>query len=88
MFITRGQWPYRLRSTRALSSNYGGFKGLGGLQTASEVKIDLRFVTSNLDYPAIHVHIASIQGYSYDQRLEYVDIDFNVPHTPIVGLGQ
>ena len=30
----------------------------------------------------------SLQGYSYDQRLEYVDIDFNVPHTPIVGLGQ
>ena len=29
-----------------------------------------------------------VQGYSYDQRLEYVDIDFNVPHTPIVGLGQ
>ena len=31
---------------------------------------------------------AQIQGYSYDQRLENVDIDFNVPHTPIVGLGQ
>ena len=30
----------------------------------------------------------SVQGYSYDQRLEFVDIDFNVPHTPIVGLGQ
>ena len=30
----------------------------------------------------------TIQGYSYDQRLENVDIDFNVPHTPIVGLGQ
>ena len=30
----------------------------------------------------------TLQGYSYDQRLEYVDIDFNVPHTPIVGLGQ
>ena len=29
-----------------------------------------------------------IQSYSYDQRLEYVDIDFNVPYTPIVGLGQ
>ena len=29
-----------------------------------------------------------VQGYSYDQQLEYVDIDFNVPHTPIVGLGQ
>ena len=29
-----------------------------------------------------------LQGYSYDQRLENVDIDFNVPHTPIVGLGQ
>ena len=29
-----------------------------------------------------------VQGYSYDQRLEYVDIDFNVPHTPIVGLWQ
>ena len=32
--------------------------------------------------------IRPLQGYSYDQRLEYVDIDFNVPHTPIVGLGQ
>ena len=29
-----------------------------------------------------------VQGYSYDQRLENVDIAFNVPHTPIVGLGQ
>ena len=29
-----------------------------------------------------------LQGYSYDQRLENVDIDFNVPHAPIVGLGQ
>ena len=29
-----------------------------------------------------------LQGYSYDQRLENVDIDFKVPHTPIVGLGQ
>ena len=27
-----------------------------------------------------------LQGYSYDQRLENVDNDFNVPHTPIVGL--
>ena len=32
--------------------------------------------------------VVVVQGYSYDQRLEYVDIDFNVPHTPIVGLGQ
>ena len=30
----------------------------------------------------------ALQGYSFDQRLENVDIDFNVPHTPIVGLGQ
>ena len=29
---------------------------------------------------------AQVQGYSYDQRLENVDNDFNVPHTPIVGL--
>ena len=29
-----------------------------------------------------------VQGYLYDQRLENVDIDFNVPHMPIVGLGQ
>ena len=29
-----------------------------------------------------------VQGYSYDQRLENVDIDFNDPLTPIVGLGQ
>ena len=34
------------------------------------------------------VFCSTIQGYSYDQRLENVDIDFNVPHTPIVGLGQ
>ena len=32
---------------------------LVGLQTASEVQFDLRFETSNLDYPGIHVHIAS-----------------------------
>ena len=32
--------------------------------------------------------IKNLQGYSYDQRLEYVDMDFNVPHKPIVGLGQ
>ena len=30
----------------------------------------------------------ALQGYSYDQRLENVDIDFNVPHMPIVALGQ
>ena len=30
----------------------------------------------------------ALQGYSFDQRQENVDIDFNVPHTPIVGLGQ
>ena len=34
------------------------------------------------------MNLTSVQGYSYDQRLEYVDMDFNVPHTPIVGLGQ
>ena len=59
---TRGQWPYRLRSTKAmakLNSNCGGFRDLGGLQTASDVQIDLRLETSNLDYPGIHVHIAS-----------------------------
>ena len=59
---TRGQWPYRLRSTRAmtnLSSNFGGFRGLGGLQMASEVKFYLGFEISNLDYHGIHVHIAS-----------------------------
>ena len=64
VLITRGQWPYRLRSTRALtylSSNFGGFRGLGVLQTAPEVQIDLRFETSNLDYPGIRVHIASEQ---------------------------
>ena len=32
--------------------------------------------------------LVHVQGYSYDQRLENVDIDFNVPHMPIVGLGQ
>ena len=26
---------------------------------ASEVKFDLRFELSNLDYPGIHVHVAS-----------------------------
>ena len=30
----------------------------------------------------------TLYSYSHDQRLENVDIDFNVPHTPIVGLGQ
>ena len=31
--VTRGQWPYILRSTRAIKdliSNYSGFRGLGG----------------------------------------------------------
>ena len=40
----------------------GGLGGHGGLQMAliiSEVKFDLRFDTSNLKYPDIHVHIAS-----------------------------
>ena len=45
---TRGQWPYRLRSTRAMENLSGGLKSLGGLQ----------FQTSNLEYPGIHVHIA------------------------------
>ena len=60
--ITRGQWPYRLQSTRAMensSSNSGDLNSLGGLQTSSEVQFDLRFETSNLDYPGINVHIAS-----------------------------
>ena len=55
---TRGQWPYRLRSTRAMtnfSSNFGDFRGLSGLQTATEVQIDLRFETSNLYYHGIHL---------------------------------
>ena len=40
----------------------GGLEGHGGLQMASfisEVKFDLRFETSSLKYPDIHVHIAS-----------------------------
>ena len=52
---TRGQWPFRLWSTRAmanLSSHCGGFRGLSGLQTSSKVQIDLRFETSDLDYPS------------------------------------
>ena len=60
--ITRGQWPYRLQSTRAMensSSNSGDLNSLGGLETSSEVQFDLRFETSNLDYPGINVHIAS-----------------------------
>ena len=28
-------------------------------QGASEVQFDLKFETSNLDYPGIHVHLAS-----------------------------
>ena len=35
---------------------------LGGLQTASEVQFDLRFETSNLDYPGIHVLITHFGG--------------------------
>ena len=42
-----------------LSSNSGDLNRLGGLQTASEVQFDLRFETSNLDYPGINVHIAT-----------------------------
>ena len=39
-------------------SNFGGFRGLAALQTAPEVQFDLRFDTSNFDYPGIHVLIA------------------------------
>ena len=59
---TRGQWPYRLRSTRAminLSSNSGGLICVHGLQTALEAQFDLIFETSRLNYCGIHVHIAS-----------------------------
>ena len=55
---------------------------------------DFEDLLLNLLYILIHcpasklTKVVQIQGYSYDQRLEYVDIDFNVPHTPIVGLGQ
>ena len=44
---------------KGLISNYGDFRGLGGPKTASEVQFDLRFETSNLDLPGIHVHITS-----------------------------
>ena len=44
-------------------------------------------VGSNIKWP-VRPRLGGIQGYSYDQRLEYVDIDFNVLHTPIVRLGQ
>ena len=41
-----------------LSSNSGGHNSLGGLQTAPEVQFDLKFETSNLDYPGINGDIA------------------------------
>ena len=37
---------------------FGGLGGCFGLQTASEVRSDLRFEISDLDYLHIHVHIA------------------------------
>ena len=37
---------------------FGSFGGRYGLQTASEVRSDLRFEISDLDYLHIHVHIA------------------------------
>ena len=36
------------------------FLGQYGLQTASEVRSDLRFEISDLDYLQIHVHIANM----------------------------
>ena len=42
-----------------LSSNSGGLRSLSDLQTASEVKFELGFEISNLDYPGIHMHITS-----------------------------
>ena len=46
-----------------LSSNYVGLRGLSSLQTASDIQFGLIFETSNLDYPGIHVHIASYSSF-------------------------
>ena len=39
---------------------YGDLRGHCSLQTASEVKSDLRFEISDLNYLHIHVHLAYI----------------------------
>ena len=44
--ITAIRWPLR------------PWQALNGLNMASEFKFDLRFESSNLYYPGIHVHVA------------------------------
>ena len=60
----RGQWPFRLESDRTIikvscNNNFGGLRGYGRHQMASEVKFVLRFEVSSLDCPGIHVDIVS-----------------------------
>ena len=54
----------RLWSTRPMHFfiNYVGLKGLGGLQTASYVQLDLRLENCNLDFPGIHVYNSLFGG--------------------------
>ena len=47
---------------------------------------EIQVVFTKHETVIIYLLLFSLQGYSYD--LENVDIDFNVPLTPIVGLGQ
>ena len=55
---TRGQWPYRPASTRAMRNKHVMLYDLNYLSKYL-TPFDLRFEISNLDYPGIHVHIAS-----------------------------
>ena len=43
----------------ASESHFHGLRGSSGLQMASKVKAYLKIELSDLNYPGIHVHIAS-----------------------------
>ena len=61
----------------------------GRLQARREVPRTLLQVSEGQTEPLPAAEkLSDLHGYSYDQRLENVYIDFNVRHTPIVGLGQ
>ena len=43
----------------ASESHFHDLRGSSGLQMTSEVNVDLRIELSDLNYPGIHVHVAS-----------------------------
>ena len=80
----------------------GGLWGHGGLQTASEVKFELRFEISILNYPGIHVYIAfnnhfgDLWGHGGLQtasevtsglRIKLSDLNYLCPHVFLASKG-